>query len=261
MPLPGYSRFDGVYVGGARTTQLGVGPRFAALDVRLTARRGVRGTLDVYREDPVSRTGLRLDRQADVPDHLVPRLTIDRTPELSGLRKWALAGGQGVGVEAAAAIGAYRESPSGRKATRENLVIGIHRTLAEAQHGVFGGVAYRRSWYSSGSQFSVWETQVGVRSRPKGSVAGEATFIHRAQHGVTPFEFDDVDIANELRCRAEVEVSRRWRVGATVRYDTQRAEVRDETIALTNKAHCLEYTVKWHRLTGDVGLGVGLVGF
>ena len=261
LPMPGYSRLDSLYLAGSRTVRLGGRPNFSTVDLVLSSNRGPRGTVSLFRESQDGRAGIRLSRRAGVPDEVFASLTLDRLPEVFASQRWTLSDAANLSLTADLTGGSYRERPSGQKASRDDIAIGLRRTLGEGDHGAYGGLRYRKSWYSDDSRFEVLETELGLRSQPDRRAFGELAFIHRAPHGATPFEFDDVDIANELRARVEFDLGRRWAIGGTVRYDTAASDVMDQTVSLTHKAHCLAYTIKWGQLTDDFGLNIGLVGF
>lgn len=261
VPIPGYSRIDSFYVTGSRTMRLARGTDFASVDLLLSTKRGPRGTVAVVRRQGKGRAGIRLSRRAGVPDELTASLTLDRFPEAFASWPWNVSNAAKLNMRADVSVGSYSEHPFGAEASRANVELALERGLDGDEKGVFGGLRYRKSWYSNAAGLEVLESELGIRSRPDRKTFGEAAFIHRASHGSTPFEFDDVDVPNELRARLELDTGKFWALGAAVRYDTAASEVVDQTLSLTRKVHCLSYTLKWHQLTGDFSVGIGLVGF
>ncbi len=261
IPIPGYSRIDSFYVAGSRAVRLGQRSDFASVDLLLSTKRGPRGTVSVFRRQGEGRAGIRLSRRAGVADELTASLTLDRFPEAFASWPWTVSKAAKLNMRADISVGSYSEHPTSAEASRANVKLGLEQGVDGNEKGVFGGLRYRKSWYSNSSSLEVLESELGIRSQPNRKTFGEVAFIHRASHGSTPFEFDDVDVPNELRVRLELDTGKFWALGAAVRYDTAASEVMDQTLSLTRKVHCLTYTLKWHQLTGDFGVGIGLVGF
>ncbi len=185
----------------------------------LTMRRGIRASLDIY--GPVGgmtghvRASHKEDVQADVDEWAL----IDRRPEFVLERAWDtdLFGGASLHTELSA--GNFMEYAAGGRPTVHDrrAMIGMRLSSDEAARrrgvGNWWWIGGREQVYDEGEDYSVLEAGVGYGTELTDWLTGSATYSYHATRGESPFEFDDVDIAQELAACATTKW--KWPAGST----------------------------------------------
>jgi hypothetical protein len=117
----------------------------------------------------------------------------------------------------------------------------------------------RRSFYDAGDNYGVLGAAMGQDWRLGRHWSGRLrAFLHSTQ-GRTPFEFDLVEVRNELQPGVS------YTVGGTTlswagRLDMDRRELFDQEIAVARVFHCLEPRISYRTRRRQIGLDVRIVG-
>jgi len=262
FPMPGYSDRDGFYVSYNRA--LGdVGKHFKTeAQVRLTNFRGIRGTVRADYLGGGWGSYLKVMREETV------RYDVKRKLFLSALPEWGVTASGEVpwwselSYEGAVRTGEYKERPWNTKAVRHQLEVGVGYRDGDRARGVgrWGGLGVQESFYGTGDQYGDIALDLGAGMSFSRRLSGSLTYYHHVEHGATPFEFDDVDLPRELRGKLDAWVTDNWAVGCLARYDLRQSSVRDYTLSLTRRAHCLSWTVQYRNVGSEIGLRVDVNG-
>lgn len=268
LPLPGYSSADGVRVGwrfsfGERTAR-----QRAHLSVKLTQRRGIRGSVQGLSElDHGTLARVRISRKEDVPGDLDRATTIDRLPELGLRHAWDSDADRRLEVQLSA--GRYSEVvpvPDG-----PDTGVDYRRARLEARYtdgyearddreGRWWWVESAGALYDDGQSYGHVGAGLGASAQLTEAVSGSLELSHRVVGGATPFEFDDIDIETELDARARARLSSVWGAGALGRFDLDRGQIRDWELELRRRAHCLTWTAGYRKVGGRFSVGVEING-
>lgn len=262
FPRFGYSRRYGPFLADTRAIA-GRGGHFRSeLDYYLTTRRGVLGSLTTSYFGHGWSACVGGGYEEYLRDDVTDVLYLDTLPEFRLSAENSLAGLDDLTYFGSGSIGCFREEPTSARATRQRVEAGLRYGDAQrrALEGRWGELALRQSFYNTGDEFRDLEASVGVGRRWSHRFRGAVTLIGHVTEGRTPFEFDDVDIPIELRGNARVGVTRNWYVGALGRYDVERRELRDYTLTLTRRLHCLGFSLHYRNIGSDFGVSLDVNG-
>ncbi len=235
-------------------------------EVLLTMRRGIRANADIYGPAGGMTGHIRLSYKEDVQADVDEWALIDRRPELMLERAWDtdLFGGTTLHTEMSA--GNFKEYEVGdRPAVRDRrAMLGVRLTSDEAARrrglGNWWWVGGRGQIYDEGGDYSVLEAGVGYGTELTDWLTGSGTYSYHYTNGESPFEFDDVDIEQELAGRVGIALDRNWGLGLTGRYDVEARQMRDYEVELARKVHCLTWQLRYRDLSESFSVGVTING-
>ena len=92
------------------------------------------------------------------------------------------------------------------------------------------------------------------RGRLSSNCKADITYTNIGVSGNTPFEFDDVDIAHELRTTAQYRLNRNWALLLDLRYDLAQRRLRDNGIGLLRTLDCLAYGAVFDKARSELSL-------
>ncbi|MFQ5809204.1 MAG: hypothetical protein ACE5JM_06265 [Armatimonadota bacterium] len=257
----GISSRDGFYVSTSMDlTGKGSRPKLKA-EGRLSARELFRGRIyGAFVDDERRSVDAVIGLNEDVRDELTRNLVVDRLPELRAAGEWSLDGGDRSAWYADAAVGNYRESPGLSEAWRESVQLGARHAFPlgrDARATV--DLSFRQSFYSSGGSLGVTTAQLGASGMIGRRFRGGVRYIGRFGNGASPFEFDDIDIQEELYTGLRWSFGK-WGIGTQTRYDIGRGEFRRAKLRMSRTVHCIQYGVSYDTVLREVGLRVTLPG-
>jgi len=212
---------------------------------------------------------LNVTYKEDVRANLDRTTTIDRLPEVGLAAGWDGVGWSGGRIESDLYIGRYteREDPdiAGDVDLTENRLRVSARYLgnpaaSDARAGAWWWVGGSGSWYGDDEHYAWLEAGVGGGTDVTDWLNIWAEATHYAVEGSTPFTFDDIDIETEITGQASVDFSSVWSTRLWGRYDLDRGDLRDYTIELRRRSHCLTWTAGYHDLGGGVRIGLEVNG-
>jgi hypothetical protein len=270
LPYPGYDNVDGLFVAYRWGTSWQNDLWSLNLDLRQTARRGLRSV--IYSDYALAKKDylrLTLSHREDLRDnYLGPReiatglskVLVDKDPELAvNFGDHPLA--TRIKWQISASDGHYRETPTGASEDRSSLTTGLQigpfptgRNLAFET-----ATAYRLAAYGDGDNSRVLYGRLTAKIKPNPDWQLDLSLVGRGFHGASPFRFDQVDLSRELAAELACPLGKQWRGKFLERYDLSRKETRDTGVALTYRAHCLDYNFGWRQSRGLFELSVSLV--
>ena len=285
FPAIGISGRYGIYAG--YELDLATGPRtIGTLDVRLSTREVLQG-------------GLMYDRLAGRPVFLRATykqpfygggrsdLMVSRLPEIgvrfssgraAGRRSSArepldlsrglidplrpASPGIGLNVIGELGVGKLIEEPHQISSERVDgrVVAWLDPVGLDSRTLVSPGVSARLSHYGGGDDYSALGFRLAVARRLGTDSFASLTYVTHSIHGQTPFEFDKIELADELAGRI------RFPAGSVVlelggRYDLRGHRFFDTEISVAKTMHCLEPKLTWRNRFQEFSVDVGLVGF
>jgi LPS-assembly protein len=268
LPRSGWTRADGGFVGLRYAFPLA--DMAGSVETRLTTSRGLRFLSGLRRDTKLGELALVANMKEDLADLPISvdrietglrRITVDRVPELS-LEIPQRNLGKYVRTSALLLAGRYRENPSGVSAER---LAGSARfstkPLRFGRYYLVQACTFRKAFYTRGMDQTVVLSRTGLGIRFSPSVRTEIAWERRTSSGESPFLFDQVEIPRGVTADALVRLTHGWRVETGVLYDANREELRDLDIAVTRRAHCLEYSATWRKARGQFTFQVGLAPF
>lgn len=269
LPYPGYDKLDGLSIGYSWGLEPPGSRWNYDLKVRATSKRGTRAAA-YTRYALSSRETLRLtlSHREDLRDRpLGPteidtglsKVLVDRAPELALVTNPRRLAGD-VRWDTLASWGRYHESPTDVSADRAALVgrLLLGPFPAGPNLSFTGALAYRAASYSNGDQAGTRYSRVTAHLTPSERWDLSLSLINRRFTGSTPFRFDRVDLTRELAGELGLSLGTSWRVRLLERYDLERQRIRDSGVAITYRAHCLDYSLGWRQNRGLLELGVSL---
>jgi len=196
----------------------------------------------------------------DVRNEVTRNLVVDRLPEFAAAGEWDLDANGRSAWYANLAVGNYRESPGAVQAWRESGEVGARHgfPLGDKAEGTVD-LSFRKSFYDSGGSLGVTTAKLGAKGTIGRRFRGAARYVRRFGSGKSPFQFDNIDIENELFTRFAWSFGQ-WGVGTTTRYDITDREFRRAQFGLSKAVHCIQYGVSYDTVLHEVGLRVSLPG-
>lgn len=241
-------------------------------EVLLTMRRGVRGNVDIYGPAGGMTGHIRASYKEDVRADVDEWATIDRRPEFVLEQAWDTDRFGGTRLHAELSAGSFKEYArfdedglETRPTVRDRrAMVSLRLASDEAARrrgvGNWWWVGGREQVYDEGGDYSALEAGLGYGTELTDWLTGSLTYSYRYARGESPFEFDDVDIEQELAGRARFKLDRNWGLGLTGRYDLKANQMRDYQLELDRAVHCLTWQLKYRDLSESISLGVAING-
>ena len=271
LTTPGYSKRDGLFL----PYYLQFGPQNAGakadLDIRFTAKRGLRGLFNAERGDYPWRFRFAVSREEFSDTVLQNFLAVSRQPEVSVTRLLRPTDSNSA-LSVSLSAGRIRErnldletigvSPPTIKKDRLALVAHyLDGQVPQRRHlGAWWGLTGSKFWYDGSESYSSLAVQVGggVRLGNKSKVG--LTLIRNFDSGVTPLLEDQVQIYREAQPYFDLRIAPRWAVEGVGRYDWGSSELRDYTVKLRHISHCISWVAGYRMVGHHFTIGMELNG-
>lgn len=260
VPSTGFSFVDGVYASVNPSIQPKGSPFVAGLDGRLSLTQGFRGR---------AYTGLETDNwtleaayaaNEDSYNDVATGVVVDRLPEVAFRGRWGL-GRRGTALHMDGGWGRFREFPGGLNTDRLHFEARVTDARRIGRNAYLQtGAGFRYSDYGTGQDFRVVSGRLRLSGDLGDNADGHLDYVRRFTSGTTPFEFDDVDIRQEIAGGLDWRVSKRWRVGTEMRYAIGRGRLRRASFEVGRVFHCIEYTLSYDDVLKDFGFGIAIPG-
>lgn len=122
------------------------------------------------------------------------------------------------------------------------------------------GISGRLSHYGKGDDYTALGFRLAVARRLGSNSFVSLTYITHSIHGSTPFEFDEIELPDELAAKVRFPVgSLSLELGG--RYDLRGHKFFDTEVSVAKVVHCIEPKITWRKRFQEFSIGVGLVGF
>jgi hypothetical protein len=245
-------------------------PAAAAInaDIGISARIGLRGGASLDSVTSYGTFGLRARVHDIVTTQLTNRIVLDRLPEITYgspmLPLFPLPGGRKAGLLLGASIGRLSERTVGGgggevNATRSQVEV-LLTTRAVDKNGPYLELFGRDATYTRFAQhYGNTGFEVGYYGKLLPRVHGLFSYRSTSLSGATPFQFDQVEIARELRSTFDIRVTPRYLIPIDLRYDLDLGRLRDERFGILrnykNFAYGLTYQTAQHNLRLEIRNG------
>ena len=160
-----------------------------------------------------------------------------------------------------ASWGRFKEMPDGSSIGRWDVRGTVTTTLAVLGRGTsLRGVGMARySSYNSGNSYRTLGAALDASHVFSGGSFASVRFIVHNIHGLTPFEFDDIDIPRELQVSGRY-IRGKNKYDILLDYDVNEGLIRDWQLSFTRTMHCLEPTITWRNRFKQINLSIGVLG-
>ncbi|HVF10633.1 MAG TPA: hypothetical protein VNA16_07515, partial [Abditibacteriaceae bacterium] len=232
-------------------------------DIGASARIGFRGGLLLE-----ARTGLGIfslqGRRSDiVTTQLTNRIELDRIPELEysspAVPLFGLPGGHRAGLSFAASYGRFTERRIGSdsntiRSTRQQAIIAFTTRLAPADGPYLYAFARASRYPTLDMRYRTVGLEVGYEGSLTRYIRGQFSYRTTSISGETPFRFDEVEIAREIRTTFDLQFTPRWLIPIDLRYDLDRDTLRDKQFGLLRSYKTFAYGVTYQTARHELRL-------
>ena len=234
----------------------------AIADVGYSARVGFRGGLSLNSTLPAGRFELNARKNDVVSTQLTNRIVLDRRPELTYSSPAFLQfnlGKQRAGFTFDASLGDFNERLLGGNThvsdtrARGRLVL---TTRLQPGPGGFARLFSAYSSYGKGGDYRNNGVELGYDGQLLPRLRGQISVRLTNIKGQTPFRFDEVEIARELRATADYQLSPRYILPFDLRYDLERNRFRDQTFGILRSYKTFAYGVTYQTARRDLRLEI-----
>lgn len=235
------------------------------VDLGLSQRIGLRGGVGVQSETGLGQLVLRERRSDIVETQLTNRIELDRKPELlyrsPSFLTFGLPGDRQAGFSFDATYGSYGERTIGtdQKTTQASRLSGrlVFTTRLRPVDGPFLRLFAGTARYGGiETRYRNRGFEVGYEGNLLHRVRGQLSYRSTSLSGDTPFRFDRVEIARELRSTFDVQLTPRYLLPVDLRYDLSRRAFRDKTFGVLRSYKTFAYGVVYQTVRHDLRLEV-----
>ena len=230
-------------------------------DVGLSANIGLRGGLELDAPTRFGSFGLGLRKSDIVTSQLTSRIELDRTPELTFRSRFVpvvrLPGKRIAGFSLRASGGRFRErliGESGSVVSTDRSEVAVNFTtrgnnVAGPYLDMFARVA---SYGNQSQRYRNSGFEIGYAGKLFPRVNGVLSYRATSLKGETPFRFDRVEIARELRGTVDLEVTPRYIIPLDLRYDLDSKTFRDRTVGVLRNYKTFAYGVVYQSARNEL---------
>ncbi|MHB8997714.1 MAG: hypothetical protein ACYC63_20910 [Armatimonadota bacterium] len=261
LPLPGYSSFDGLYADYRRNFTGASRPWQMSGTVRIGTELQFPAMFLVERADEDSEFTATVSRREQVVWDLRERSRISRLPELWYVKHLRPELGGLPRLDVGAFAGYISERPEEDfpevEATRAGVWFDYtpRPWARQNRRGLWWAATGRQTFYDTGDSLSDLAVELGTGWRWSDNFAASLSARHHFTSGESPFFFDDIWVEDELIGTLQAPLARDWQFHATARYDLDESSLRDYSLGLSRRMHCLTW-----KLTYDFGAEMVAVG-
>lgn len=263
--FPGFSRYDGFYAP--------VQQRFTGVendwDVEAEVRVGTELRFPAaLTADRATERGLfsaELSRRQEVVWDLHNRSRLNRLPEISYRRRLGNLNDGLSTLDLTAYAGYLREHVDRLPVIAESRA-GLELQYTplplqrERRQGWWWAATGRHTLYSTGDHLSDLALETGLGWNLGHEVALALSGTHHFTDGDSPFYFDDLWVEDELTGTLQTNRAREWSFGATGRWDLERGDLRDYSLQLSRRRHCLTWNLIYNFGSETIAVGLDLNG-
>ncbi len=234
-------------------------------DIGLSQRIGVRGGAGIESNSKFGALTLRARRADVIETQLTNRIELDRRPELlydsPPFFGFDLPGNRRAGFSFSTSYGDYGERRIGDdsgtiNATRLNSRL-VFTTRLRTTDGPFLRLFASDSRYGGiQSRYRNRGFEIGYDGQFLPRVRGLIALRSTDLSGQTPFRFDRVEIARELRTTFDIEVTPRYLLPVDLRYDLNRRDLRDASFGILRSYKVFAYGLIYQTARQDLRLEV-----
>ena len=122
------------------------------------------------------------------------------------------------------------------------------------------GTGFDRNFYGyNNANNSVYHFDSVIDMKPNDRLTTWVGYSYSSNIGVTPYEFDRIDVAKEGRIGFMYQLDRLNAIGAKVRYDLANGHTEDIDYTWKRNLHCLETNITYRAKRSEVRVKVDAV--
>lgn len=272
IPRVSFNSADRFFIASEITVPLNkTAPESLALatDLGFSQQVGFRGGVALQSAQSVGDVSLALRLSDVVSTQLTNRIELDRKPEIRfdsrPFLTFDLPGNRRGGFQLDAAYGDYTERRIGsnsRISSSRAFVRANFTTQLRPRDGVAKNGAFLRL-FASYSDYGITDEaytsagyEVGYDGQFLPKLRGQISLRRTNINGETPFRFDKIEIAKELRATLDFSPTPRYIVPIDLRYDLSSKRLRDRSIGLLRSYKTFAYGVVYQSARNDLRLEV-----
>ena len=251
LPLPGYSSFDGLYgdfihsFGGPEAPWQFLGTLRVGTELQFPYSLVA---THAHEEDVFT---ARLTRFEQVVWNLRERSRLSRLPDLTYVHHLQPNSAGLPRLEFTAFAGYLHEHVEDGpliEASRGGLELDYTPFPWQRRNrrGVWWAATGRQTFYDTGQQLRNLQVELGTGWIFSDRFSASLSGMHQFTSGESPFFFDRPWVEDELDGTLEAGLTADWRLNLTGRWDLDRSQLRDYTVKLSRRVHCLTWNIGYN---------------
>lgn len=267
IPMPGYSSYNGLYLPLRYSFSDPEADWQLLGELRVGTALRLPGVLTLAKVDEEADEVFRavLSRREEVNWDIERRSRISRLPEISYLRGWNETNAGIPRLNAGLFAGIIHERADKlprTSATRAGATLSYSGTPWQRRdrRGFWWATELDQTFYSTGDRLRDIRLEAGVGGRLGGNTLASIWGVHHITSGASPFLFDDVWVEDEVQGLLSTQLTERWGVDLYGRYDADESELRDYTVKLSRRSHCLTWSLQYSKSSETIGIGLDVNG-
>lgn len=248
-----------VFQGGLDYERIAGRPIFIRAGYREPYYGGVKSDTLLTRMPEV---GIRIGSKNAYEAYSASRESLDLARGFTDPRRLSSPDFRGMNIIGEIGVGKFVENPGSISSKRlDTRLEAWMNPMPIAQKTVLSpGISARFSHYDTGEDYSAIGFRLGVGQMFGSQSYGSLTYFANSIHGSTPFEFDRVELSNELAGKVGFPVGSFFlEVGG--RYDLSGGRLYDSEISIAKTLHCLEPKLTWRNRFQQISMDVRVLGF
>ena len=261
-PIIHFNSVDGMLIGLRSRTRISRGPYAPQIKILggVSLRHVFRGGGQLIQNLGIGDLKIHLSHHDRVEDEFTSDLFLDRLPEVTFETRQLALGGPNLHVGGSIGWGNFREQlgSTWHHAERRHATLSIDGHLRKGSNPPRFQLFVRKAWYDNDRAFRTFGLMVENKLVTSNKLSASIRLLSQATKGLTPFEFDDVDISTEIRLNSWFRIAEKWRLLANLRYDLSHGLFVDEELGIAYKYHCFEVGLKYDTARREFGFLIGL---
>lgn len=245
------------FQGGILYDQIASMPVFFRFTYREPFNRGLQPDILLSRLPEV---GVRFCSGPDAQRYALSRRYIDLAGETISPRDRPTSDAK-FNIVSEIGVGRFREEPSRAKNSRlDARTIAWLEPMAIGSRVLFSpGVSGRISLYEHGDTYSAFAVRLATSYDISQESYVSFSYIANTTHGNSPFEFDNVELKQELVGKLVFPVGT-LNLELNSRYDLRNRDIYDTEIVVSQRMHCLQPKITWRSRFKELTFGLSVIG-
>ena len=257
IPRLSFNSADGLLLTSRLSFPLAKEPERLSLstDLGVSSRVGFRGGLALESRTDLGTFALRARRADIITNQLTNRIEVDRAPEVEVssplIPLFHLPGGRMARMVIGGSAGEYTErsidddNHFSVRSSRQQATVALTTRSLDVEGPYLQLVARVAHYPGLDMNYRNFGVEVGYEGSITRLIRGTFSYRTTSLSGETPFRFDRVEIARELRTTFDVQATPRYLVPIDLRYDLDQRKLRDQRFGLLRSYKNFAYGVTY----------------
>lgn len=265
IPMPGYSSYNGLYFPFIYQPDSQDNDWSLTASLRVGTKLQLPGAIMLQRKEPDEVITAMVTRREDVTWDLDKSSRISRLPELRYWHGFDL-GTDGVARLQGSVFGGHvvEHAPGFARVSASRLGASLSYSSTPRQRrdhrGLWWGTDIDQTFYDDGERLRDLRLEAGYGVQLTDESRAAIWGVHHLTSGSSPFLFDDVFVEDELLAEVRTRLARNWALDLYGRFDMDGNDLRDYSIKLSRRMHCLTWSLQYERASESIGIGLDLNG-